>query len=176
MSTMTVENLLLLSLAFITIREFTGEKGLLSAVYMGGLLLVHCISVHQRVDTGEGPYECSECGKCFARRSFLYVHQRVHTGERPYSCSDCGKCFTHRSSLRRHHQRVHSGERHFECRKCGKFFSGWQLLRDHRKIHTGEKPYECKECDKPYPKVPLDPTSEISVEKGPYEYSECGWH
>lgn len=78
MSTMTVENLLLLSLAFITIREFTGEKGLLSAVYMGGLLLVHCISVHQRVDTGEGPYECSECGKCFIQTCHLIQHQSSH--------------------------------------------------------------------------------------------------
>lgn len=51
---------------------------------------------------------CPTCGKSFSRKMLLKQHQRVHTGERPYQCPECGKSFADRSNMSLH-ARLHTG-------------------------------------------------------------------
>lgn len=94
-------------------------------------------------------HACKYCHKTFLHKSRRDIHERIHTGERPFQCSYCDKSFTLKTN-KECHERIHTGEKPFSCSYCGKSFAQLNNKRGHERIHTGEKPYACQFCNKTF--------------------------
>nr|XP_037273128.1 zinc finger protein 528-like [Rhipicephalus microplus] len=79
---------------------------------------------------------CLQCGYVTDSEHSMKHHQRIHTGERPYQCEHCHLAFKQMGHLNRH-LRIHTGERPFQCHLCPMDFTRKYLLVRHLETHTG---------------------------------------
>ncbi|XP_049301354.1 zinc finger protein Xfin-like [Anopheles funestus] len=96
-----------------------------------GLLKRHRRSLHST----DLLFECKLCSKKFAVVEKLKIHQRVHTGERPFECSYCPRTFLHFSDRKRHEMATHTGERPFKCKLCPASYIRNRELNLHMQKH-----------------------------------------
>ena len=93
--------------------------------------------------TTEESCESNKVRNAGTQRNGVTQHQKVHTGEGPFECSHCGKYFTLKSGFPAY-QRFNCGGTFYDCTECGKSFSRRKYLVARRKIHTGEKPLRAR--------------------------------
>lgn len=93
----------------------------------------------------ERPFECTTCGKKFAREVGLKSHQRFH-GPRNYLCPTCSKTFFDENALK-NHLNTHTGVRKFACPICGKTFAQSTTRNEHLLVHNApNEQYPCEIC------------------------------
>uniref|UniRef100_A0A8C7LHF5 C2H2-type domain-containing protein n=1 Tax=Oncorhynchus kisutch TaxID=8019 RepID=A0A8C7LHF5_ONCKI len=112
--------------------------------------------------------KCPICGKTFSRGADMKRHQKIHTGERPFQCLQCKKRFLYHFDLRRHRQNVckvvvsePKGETSkqlkeaqaqvhalthspLHCTECSRMFADPVKLDRHKLSH---KPLKCTMCE-----------------------------
>ena len=111
-------------------------------------LLVDQRSQGSNEKSEKNKYECTVCGKKFARKQYYRIHHQAHFLGAKYNCPKCDKKFEHKKHLIYHLKYLHPEDSGvlLKCNDCGKKFKHPQSLKEHMFRHElGEKTHSAEE-------------------------------
>lgn len=108
----------------------------------------------------ERPHVCpvGTCGRRFSRSDELTRHERIHTGQKPFQCKICGRAFS-RSDHLTTHVRTHTGEKPFSCDVCGRKFARSDEKKRHSKVHMKQRIKKEQCANNSIPSLPNNPVN-----------------
>ncbi|VDH96523.1 Hypothetical predicted protein [Mytilus galloprovincialis] len=86
-------------------------------------------------ENGEDHFKCNLCNRKFLNQENLLIHERVHSGNTPYQCGFCSKSYSTIKSLRIHQNRMHKNIKKHGCDQCFEIFTSMVKLNIHRMKH-----------------------------------------
>lgn len=90
---------------------------------------------------GKTLLKCGDCSQVFKFLSQFVIHQRVHTGERPYQCPECDKAFSKNSNLNLHLKTHRKNDGFQKCQICRRRFPTSEY-ENHVKCHALKREFE----------------------------------
>ncbi|CAF94475.1 unnamed protein product, partial [Tetraodon nigroviridis] len=145
------------------------------------------LKAHGRVQAGEQPFLCPQCGRSFSFKRSLERHQLTHRTRgglfrslavpKEHPCSECGRAFAWKSALARH-LKTHGGEASApaagrKCPHCELVFGSAGGLRRHLRSH-GERTHACS-CGKSFPyRAALTAHQRTHQKERPHVCAQCG--
>uniref|UniRef100_A0AAZ3R4F7 C2H2-type domain-containing protein n=1 Tax=Oncorhynchus tshawytscha TaxID=74940 RepID=A0AAZ3R4F7_ONCTS len=155
-------------------RVHSGEYPYQCSVCQAKFNKANSLTIHSRKHTGEKPFLCWQCGKSYKDRGNLSMHMGTHSEERPFSCSQCDMTYRTKIQLNTHIEQVHEGVR-YTCAVCGKQFLKAVSLIRHELTHTGERPWPCSYCTKTFITANERRLHErYHTGERPYKCQDCG--
>ncbi|XP_069069993.1 zinc finger protein 70-like isoform X2 [Pleurodeles waltl] len=127
------------------------------------------------------PYACTECVRCFFRKSDLIRHLQKHTetNQEPIICEDTSFNSSSPTKKEACNTEVFGDIIHNEkhaCDRCERTFSYRSSLLSHQRTH-GDRPYVCSECGRGFIHISTlykHQLTHTNPPEKPHQCSECG--